>query len=71
MVRGIIDRFEDDIVVIEIDGVTKDYPKAMLPKDAQVGDVVQLEGDTTVILKDETDKRRKEIEQLMDDVWED
>ncbi|MCR2822102.1 DUF3006 domain-containing protein [Lederbergia panacisoli] len=69
--RGIIDRFEGDWVVVEIDGDTVDFEKSLFPKEALAGDVVEINGDKVKILKAETDKLRKEIEELMDDVWED
>lgn len=71
MIKGIIDRFEGSIVVVEIDGKTKDFPIAIFPKNAAVGDVVEIRGDKVKILKNETEKLRKEIEELMNDVWED
>jgi hydrogenase maturation factor len=69
--KGIVDRFEGELVVVEIDGVTKDYPIEMFPKDIEVGDVVRIEGKLAVIEKEQTKKLRKEIEKLMADVWED
>ncbi|PKG24395.1 DUF3006 domain-containing protein [Niallia nealsonii] len=69
--KGIIDRFEGAIAVVEIDGKTKDYDKSLFPKNAAVGDVVEINGDKIKILKDKTDKFRKEIEDLMEEVWED
>jgi hypothetical protein len=69
--KGIVDRFEGELVVVEIDGVTKDYPIEMFPKDIEVGDVVRIEGELAVIEKEQTKKLRKEIEKLMADVWED
>lgn len=70
-VKGIIDRFEEGFAVVEIEGVTRDYPKSMFPKKATVGDVVYIEGDKVTIDKKETDKLAKEIEELMNEVWED
>jgi hypothetical protein len=69
--KGIVDRFEGDLVVVEVNGITKDYPRDMFPKELEVGDVVRFEGNQVVIQKDETDRLRKEIEDLMDEVWED
>ena len=69
--RGIIDQFEEDWVIVEIDGETQDFKRAIFPKEAVVGDVVEIEGNKVKILKDETQQLRKEIEELMDDVWED
>lgn len=37
--KGIIDRFEGDITVVEIDGETQDFPKKIFPKNAESGDV--------------------------------
>lgn len=71
MLKGIIDRFEGEIAVVEVDGRTKDYPKAIFPKDAVAGDVVEIENDQVRVMKTETEKLRKEIEELMNEVWED
>ncbi|AXI09231.1 DUF3006 domain-containing protein [Oceanobacillus zhaokaii] len=70
-IKGIIDRFEGNIAVVEIDGMTKDYNKALFPKEASVGDVIEIEGKKVTVLKKESEKLRKEIEDLMNDVWED
>ena len=70
-IKGIIDRFEGNIAVVEIDGVTKDFNKDCFPENATTGDVVEIEGDSVTVLNDETEKLRKEIEELMNDVWED
>jgi hypothetical protein len=69
--KGIVDRFEGDLVVVEVNGQTKNYPRAMFPKELEIGDVVKFEGNQVVIQKDETAKLRKEIEDLMNEVWED
>ncbi|WP_026562007.1 DUF3006 domain-containing protein [Bacillus sp. J37] len=70
-VSGIIDRFEGNFAVVEINGVTKDINKSLFPKEATVGDVIEFDGEKVTILKNETEKLRKEIEDLMNDVWED
>lgn len=69
--KGIIDRFEEEFAVVEIEGKTKDYPRAIFPKDTQVGDIVYITGTKVEIDKRETQKRAKEIEDLMNEVWED
>jgi hypothetical protein len=71
LVKGIIDRFEGKLAVVEIEGKTKDFPKSIFPKSAVVGDVVEIDGEKVKVLKDETKKLRQVIEELMDDVWED
>lgn len=68
--KGIIDRFEGELVVVEFDSEMKDYPKSIFPADAVAGDVVEIENGKITILKSETDTLRKEIEELMKEVWE-
>ncbi|MEI2363386.1 DUF3006 domain-containing protein [Priestia megaterium] len=70
-IKGIIDRFEEGFAVVEIAGTTKDYPKSIFPKDTQIGDVVYIMGDKVTVDKGETKKLAKEIEDLMNEVWED
>jgi hypothetical protein len=70
-VKGIIDRFEGEYVVIEIDGIPKDFLKKNLPVNAEVGDVVYIDGAKIYVNKNETKKLKQEIDKLMNDVWED
>lgn len=64
--KFIIDRFEDQFAVIELeDGSTLSIPRKLIP-DGKEGDIIRL-----VIEKDETQARRTNIEKLMDDLWED
>jgi hypothetical protein len=67
-VKGIIDRFEGDIAVVEINGKTQDFPKSIFPKETEAGDVVIIE---VKVDKKATEKLRREIEELMNEVWED
>ncbi|WP_430413661.1 DUF3006 domain-containing protein [Lederbergia citrea] len=69
--KGIIDRFEENWVVVEINGITKDFDKTIFPKEATTGDVVKIEGNKVTVLADETKKLRKEVEDLMEELWED
>lgn len=68
--KGIIDRFEGNKVVVEIDGKTKDFDKNMFPRIARVGDVVEINNGKVSIHKKETEKLREEIEDLMDELFE-
>ncbi|MEH7502296.1 DUF3006 domain-containing protein [Neobacillus drentensis] len=45
MVKGIIDRFKGKFAVVEIGGITKDFPKSIFPKSASVGDVAEIIGE--------------------------
>ena len=49
MKKGIIDRFEGKIAVIEFDDEMKDMPKNKLPKETTVGDVLVFNGDQITI----------------------
>ncbi|MGG1727142.1 DUF3006 domain-containing protein, partial [Bacillus paranthracis] len=49
MKRGIIDRFEGELAVIEVNNVTIDVPKSKLPSTAKEGDVLIIEDDTYTI----------------------
>ncbi|MFJ7677835.1 DUF3006 domain-containing protein [Peribacillus sp. NPDC097198] len=72
MKQGIIDRFEGEIAVVEIDGGDmKDFPKSSLPKGAKVGDMLIIDGDTITVSKEGTRKLKKEIDDLMDELFED
>ena len=70
--RGIIDRFEGDLAVVEFGEVMKDIPKSRLPESTQSGDVFWFYEDGRVEV-DVEEKRRlsKEIDELMDELWED
>ena len=69
--KGIIDRFEENIAVVEIEGITRDFDKSIFPATAEPGDFVEIHGDRVTLLNEETEKRKKEIEELMDELWED
>ncbi|ARP44588.1 MULTISPECIES: DUF3006 domain-containing protein [Anoxybacillaceae] len=70
--KYIIDRFEGDLAVCEAeDGKMVDIEKSNLPKNAEVGDVIILENGHFRVDKEDTDKRRKEIEDLMNELFED
>ena len=68
---GIIDRIEEDIVVVEIDGEMVAYAKERFPEKIQAGDVIEFIGDQFIVNEDETIKRKSNIDKLMEDLWED
>jgi hypothetical protein len=70
MIRGVLDRFEGETAVIEIEGETRDYPKGMLPHEAKPGDALVLEGEQFRLDPVSTERRKKEIQDLMDELFE-
>ena len=64
--KVIIDRFEGQYAVVELDnGDFVSVPRMVLPNLADEGDVITIEID-----EDATDQRRKRIEGLMEKLWE-
>ncbi|OJE41967.1 pyruvate kinase [Bacillus proteolyticus] len=70
MQKGIIDRFEGELAVIELKSITIDVPRSKLPSSAKEGDVLIIEDDKYTIDKKETDKRKREIQNLIDKLFE-
>ena len=69
--KGIIDRFEGEFAVIEVDGNTQDVSRSLIADGVQQGDVVELVNGIWNKNTVATEKRSKEIKKLMDSVWED
>lgn len=70
--RGIIDRFEEDLAIVEFGEVMEDIPKSGLPELIQPGDVLGFYEDGRVEIDAEEKQRlSKQIEELMDELWED
>lgn len=64
--KVIIDRFEGDYAVVEVDvGKCVNIPKVLIPNSKE-GDIVRIE-----IEKIETEERKKHIQKLMNNVFED
>lgn len=70
MEYGVIDRFEDETAVIEVDGTTRDVPMASLPNDAKVGDAVVIDNGEIRLDRHSTSKRNSEVDRLMDELFE-
>jgi hydrogenase maturation factor len=70
MERGVVDRFENEVAIIEIDGMTREISKASLPEDIKVGDAIIIDNGEVRLDRAETSKRKKEIQQLMDELFE-
>ncbi|MBU3190084.1 DUF3006 domain-containing protein [Clostridium bowmanii] len=68
--KGIVDRFEGEYAVVELqDGKMVNINKKRLPLGVEEGMVIQISENITINI-DETSKRRKEIEKLTEDLWE-
>lgn len=64
--KVILDRFEGDFAILELDvGEVVSVPKVLVGN-ASEGDVIKIS-----IEKEETRKRKKKIEELMEDVFKD
>jgi hypothetical protein len=65
-----IDRFEGDFAVLEKpDRTMMNIKRSQLPAGAKEGDILNIEGDTITIDAAETTKRKKEIKDLMKELW--
>lgn len=62
----VIDRFEGDWAVIEWEDRVFNFPRGLLPEDAREGDVIAL---SVALSRDETERRRKRIEELEKDLF--
>ncbi|WP_438349195.1 DUF3006 domain-containing protein [Paenibacillus sp. FA6] len=69
--KGIVDRFEGNYVIIEIDGQTKDVNKSEVDVSVKAGDVVVFVNGVWTTDATETKQREQHIKKLMNDVWED
>lgn len=67
---GVIDRFEGEFAVVELDsGEIIDIEKRKIPNNAKEGDVINIHKNITINIE-ETKKREREIEKLLDNMWE-
>ncbi len=66
--KGIVDRIVENIVVLEVEGKMFDIEKSMFPKDIKEGDIVEKKKDRYIILKKETEDRKKYIDDLFKDL---
>lgn len=71
MKKGIVDRFEGKYAVIEFDGLTEDIFRSELPAEVKPGDTLIFEENTITIDTEDTASRKDEIDNLMDELFED
>lgn len=69
--KGIVDRFEGEYVVIEINGKTQDFKRDQVDSEVKEGDVVVLQNGIWRTDLDETNKRSSDIKKLMNELWAD
>jgi hypothetical protein len=71
-VRGNIDRFEGEFAILEWEGRNiENIAKELLPSTAKEGDIIEFENDGYKVNLAETMKRKKELKQLSEGLWED
>ena len=64
--KVIIDRFEGSYAIVEMENKkTADLPIELVPKGAKEGTVINI-----VIDEKESEKIKKEVDGLMEDLWE-
>lgn len=66
----IVDRIEDGIAVIDGDGGRTEVPAEKLAPDVREGDIVILQNGIYAADKAATEKRRREITELQNNLWE-
>ncbi|APC41038.1 DUF3006 domain-containing protein [Clostridium estertheticum] len=69
--KVVIDRFEGSYAVCEKEDRTMtDISKDNIPPGAKEGDVLNVNNNIITIDIEETEKRKREIEKLTEDLWE-
>lgn len=68
--KFIIDRFEGSFAVCEDeDGRMKNIERNLISGNPKEGDIIEKQGEIYNINPEETEKRKKEVEELMKDMW--
>lgn len=69
--RVTIDRFENNFAVCEKDDRDMiNVERNKIPLEAKEGDILDIEGNFVSINKVETEKRKKQIDEMTKDLWE-
>lgn len=61
----IIDRLENNIAVLESDGVMTEIERSLLPENAREGDIITENNGVWSVDVEATEKRRAEMRELM------
>ncbi|MPM26267.1 hypothetical protein SDC9_72768 [bioreactor metagenome] len=68
--KFIIDRFEGSFAVCEDeDGRMQNIERNLISGNPKEGDIIEKQGVLYNINSEETEKRKKEVEELMKDMW--
>lgn len=68
--KFIIDRFEGSFAVCEDeDGRMQNIARNLISGNPKEGDIIEKQGELYNINPEETEKRKKEVEELMKDMW--
>jgi len=68
--KAIIDRFEDEIAVVEIEGRMRNIPRHELPTGAKEGDALIFEAGKWKVSLHNTEKIKKKMDDLAEKLWE-
>ncbi len=69
MKKGIIDRFEGDYAMIEVDAKIERIDRKLLPPSAKEGDSLIIDGTNITIDIKGTEERREQVKRLMDKLF--
>jgi hypothetical protein len=69
--RGIIDRFEGEYAVVEIEGQMKNVSLGCIPGEAREGDVLVFENNAWQVDRSATLDLKKQTEAQMKRLWQD
>jgi len=69
--KAVIDRFEGEYAVLDIEGKIEDIKRSEIPEEAREGDVLVKRDGKWVIDREATKKLKKEIDGLVNELWED
>ena len=70
-VKGIIDRFEEDRVLLELEDGVLSFDRELFPEDVKEGDVVEYIDNKFIIRVEETLERKKYVDQLFKSLKDD
>lgn len=68
--KGIIDRIEENFVIVELeDGTMKVIPKEILPLEAKEGSVLIIDEENINIDEKDTEEKKKKADRLLEDLF--